>query len=142
MKFTFLIFAGAGILLLAISGLLYLGEANFLSRAVPATGTVTDLERSSSSEGGYSYCPVIQFTSRDGQVVSYEGNVCSDPPAYAIGDRVELVYDPEDPEHVQMDNFWSKYVAVFVTGVIGAPLTLVGLIGLIGSRLRRGASSG
>jgi hypothetical protein len=132
MKIFSLIFGGLGVLLLLIAGVVYLGEANFLRRAEPATGTVVELFRSIHDEGGNSYCPVFQFTTREGHVVSYRGNVCASPPAYKVGDRVELFYDPADLNHVQMNSFWSKYVGVFVLGVIGAPFTLLGLISLIG----------
>jgi len=131
MKIFSLIFGGLGVLLLLIAGLLYLGEASFLRRAERATGTVVVLYRSIGDEGGNSYCPVFQFTAADGEVVTYRGNVCASPPAYKVGDRVELFYDPGNVEHVQMNNFWSKYVGVFVLGVIGAPFTLLGLISLI-----------
>ncbi len=134
MKIFSLIFGGLGALLLLIAGLLYLVEASFLGRAELTTGTVTKLERTLSAGEGYSYCPVFTFTSRDGRAVSYQGNVCADPPAYKVGDRVELFYDPGNVKHVQMNNFWSKYVGVFVLGVIGAPFTLLGLVSLIAGR--------
>jgi hypothetical protein len=130
MKIFSLIFGGLGALLLLIAGLIYLGEARFLGRAERATGTVVDLYRSIHDEGGNSFCPVFEFTTQDGQVVTYRGNVCASPPAYKAGDRVKLIYDPGNVKHVQMDNFWSKYVAVFVLSVIGAPFTLFGLISL------------
>ena len=128
------IFGGIGVLLLLIAGLLYLGEASFLGRAERTTGTVVDLYRSIHDEGGNSYCPVFQFTAGDGGVVSYRGNVCASPPRYKVGDRVALYYDQGNVKHVQIDNFWSKYVGVFVLGVIGAPFTLVGLWGLLADR--------
>jgi hypothetical protein len=127
MKSLAIAFSGIGVLLLIIAGVMYLAEVSYLARAERTTGTVVDLYVSISDEGGNSFCPVFEFTARGGQAVRYRGNVCTSPPSYKIGDREELLYDPGNVKSVQMDNFWSKYVGVFVLAVIGAPLALVGL---------------
>ncbi|HEY2982253.1 MAG TPA: DUF3592 domain-containing protein, partial [Anaerolineales bacterium] len=102
MKIFVITFGGIGLVMLAIAGMLYFREQSFLQRAETATGTVTDFNMSSSSEGGSSYCPVIEFSTRDGQPVRYYGNVCSAPPAFDLGDQVEVLYDPDNLDNVQM----------------------------------------
>ncbi len=121
MKTFTIIFGGLGLILPAIAGVLYLNEQKFLSRAEQVTGTVVDLDRSDDA-----YCPVIEFQTKRGEPVRYYGNVCSSPPSYDLGERVDVVYDPQNIRHVQMTGFWSQYVGVFVLGVIGLPFFLLG----------------
>jgi hypothetical protein len=120
-----------GLVLLGIGALLFWREQTFLSKAELVTGTVVDLDYSSSSDGGGSYCPVIEFTTQNGQAVRYYGNVCTNPPSYDLGDKQEVLYDPENIDRVQMNGFWSKYVGPFVFAVIGLPFFILGLLSLI-----------
>ena len=134
MKIFVLIFGGIGAILLAIAGLVYFREASFLNRAESATGTVTDLDLSSSNDGGSTYCPIIEFTTKAGEPVRYHANTCSSPPSYDIGEQVDVVYDPQDIRHVQMKSFWSQYTGVVVLSCIGLPFFLLGLSGLFMGR--------
>jgi uncharacterized protein DUF3592 len=71
------------------------------------TGTVVRLEESSSSEGGCCvYAPVIEFNTNS-QTYSFEGDNASDPPAYEVGEVVNVIYDPTDPSTAQI-NRWSE----------------------------------
>jgi hypothetical protein len=134
-----LIFGGVGALLLLIAGILYFREQAFLSRAETVTGTVSDFEISSSDDSN-SYCPVIDFRTRRGESVKYFANVCSSPPSFDIGEKVEVVYDPENIKHVQMNGFWSKYVGVFVLAAIGLPFFLIGAWGLLPGKAKAATS--
>ena len=71
------------------------------------TGTVTELEESSSSEGGCCvYSPVIEFQA-NGQSYQFDGGNASYPPAYEVGETVSVIYDPENPNTAQI-NKWSE----------------------------------
>jgi len=129
MKGFGMIFIGIGGLLLAIAAFVFFREQAFLGRAQTVTGTVSDFDVSN-SEDSNSYCPVIDFRTRNGESVEYHANVCSAPPAFDIGDKVEVVYDPEDIRHVQMNGFWSKYVGPVVLAAIGLPFFLWGARGM------------
>lgn len=134
MKTFVLVFGGIGLILLAIAGYVYWREQTFLTSAETVTGTVVNLDMSSSSEGGTTFCPIIEFTTKAGEDVRYFGNVCSNPPDYEIGDQVEVYYDPQDIGHVQMKSFWSQYVGVLVLSCIGLPFFLLGLWGVFMGR--------
>ena len=114
MRCLTVIFGGVGVILLLIAGFFYLKENNFLRAAELTTGNVVQVERHLSVDSGYVYCPVFEFTARDGKTVDYTSTVCSDPPSYKVGDQKELYYDAADPSQVQMKDFWSEYTAVFV----------------------------
>jgi len=71
------------------------------------TGTVVRLEESNSSEGGCCvYSPVVEFDA-NGQTHSFESDNASDPPAYEVGEVVNVIYDPSDPNTAQI-NKWSE----------------------------------
>ncbi len=131
MKIFVAVFGGIGVILLAIAGIVYVREQRFLARAQPASGTVVDLDLSSDSDGSSTFCPVIEFTTEAGEPVRYYGNVCSNPPAYNVGQQVEVVYDPQKITHVQMSGFWSQYTGVVVLTCIGLPFLLITLWGVM-----------
>jgi hypothetical protein len=132
MKIFSCLTVAVGILLLLIAAATFLFEMNYLRRAQLVVGTVTELYRSLSVDSdGYTYCPVFEFSTQDGGKIKYRANVCASPPAYKVGDQRELYYDPNNTKHVQMNNFWSKYTAPFVFGVIGGVFFLFGLISFI-----------
>jgi len=135
MKLFVLVFGGIGAVLLAIAGLVFLREQSFLKTAEVATGTVTDFNLSSSSDGGGgTYCPVIDFTTHAGEAVKYYANMCSSPPSYDVGEQVEVLYDAQNIKNVQMKGFWSQYLAVIILSAIGTPFFLVGLWALFAGR--------
>ena len=71
------------------------------------TGEVVRLEESDTTEGGCCvYSPVIEFNV-NGQAYSFEGDTASYPPAYDLGEEVDVLYDPADPDTAQI-NKWSE----------------------------------
>jgi hypothetical protein len=78
---------------------------------VTTTGTVIELEASDSSEGGCCvYSPVIEFTANDDQTYTFEGDTASDPPAYDVGEEVNVLYDPNDPETAQINKWTERWL--------------------------------
>jgi len=126
MKIFALCFTVAGVILLAISGILFIREFVFLGRAETTSGTVTAYSTYTDSEDTTLYCPVIKYTTREGQNNSYTSNSCSAPADFKIGDQVQMVYDPGNTKNVQIQNFWDEYVGTLITGLIGLPFFIVG----------------
>lgn len=83
-------------------------------------GTVVDLVEhtyTSTSNGhrrtGYTYAPVVQYMA-NGREYTVESRTSSNPPAYAVGDMVEVHYNPDNPE----ESFFDKDSLVVVLGVV------------------------
>jgi hypothetical protein len=95
------------------------------NEGMTTTGTVVRLEESNSSEGGCCvYSPVIEF-SANGQTHSFEGGNASDPPAYDVGEVVNVIYDPADPATAQINKWTERWLfpiliipAMIVTALI------------------------
>lgn len=73
-------------------------------------GTVVRLNEQSDGEGGCcTYVPVIDFTVNN-QVYTFEGDNASDPPAYEVGEQVNVRYDPTNPNTAQIDSFFERWI--------------------------------
>lgn len=47
------------------------------------------------------------------------GSVSSEPPAYAMGEEVEILYRPEDPSIARINSFTENWLVTSVFGVLG-----------------------
>lgn len=109
----FSVFAFLGSILLVIG--FYNGLIVFKSRqaGIQVEGVVVELLRSNKN----SATPVIEYTSYDGQKRLHTGNVYTSPPAYSIGERVKLWYDPTDPSKVSISGLESWFALIFLGGM-------------------------
>ncbi len=102
-------------------------------RRVP--GTVVEMR-----EGN----PTARISPPDKIVVRYEAedstrqatiNLDDESPRYRVGQQVEVVYDPDDPDRVRTseeDNDPSWAVTIFVYGLVWAPIAIVvGIVRLV-----------
>ena len=100
---------------------------NNLDNYVLTHGTVIDFEKSTDPEGGgYSYSPIVSFEDRNGIEHIYNSNNASDPPAYEVGEKVELYYNSTDPEDAFINSFIEKWVIGIVLGIVGLVLIPIG----------------
>lgn len=82
-------------------------------------GSIVDIE------GG---CPTASFTTLDGTLGEYHSSTCSTPPAFAIGERVAVYYDPQNPERARIDSFTENWIGSLIVGGIGLIFLLIGLL--------------
>lgn len=74
------------------------------------TGTVIEMEESSTNEGGCCvYSPVIEFQV-NGQTYTFDGGNASNPPAYQVGETVPVIYDPNDPDTAQINKWGERWL--------------------------------
>jgi hypothetical protein len=74
------------------------------------TGTVTRLEESETSEGYCCvYAPVVEFQV-NGQTYSFEDSNATSSSDYAVGSEVRVLYDPQDPNTAQINEFTSRWL--------------------------------
>ena len=126
------IFIAMGLLFLATMGLALWLQAG-RGGAEKTTGSVLRYEMSGGrSSGGQPgaplYCPVVGFSTGDGQWIELISSACARPPAYAIGESVEVDYDPAAPEMAAFGGFFTRHLVSLVFGGIGAIFTILGLI--------------
>jgi uncharacterized protein DUF3592 len=72
-------------------------------------GTVALSERSDSNSGCCTYVPVVDFKVNS-QVYTFEGDNASYPPAYEVGEHVNVRYDPTNPNIARIDSFLERWI--------------------------------
>ena len=103
---------GIGMLFLAGAALLGWGSLRHVLYAERADGNVIEMRRE-----GSMYAPVLRFRLPNGESREVK-DLGSGAPDFAVGDKVTILYMPEDPDDFRIDTFdrlWfsSIFVAVF-----------------------------
>jgi len=85
-------------------------EALYLrAHGLRTTGTVLN------ADGG----PLFEYTTNEGRTRQLQSHVASNPPKYAIGDKVPLIYDPAKPSRAKIDSFSDQWLATGLFGGFG-----------------------
>lgn len=122
-----LAFSAIGVLLLGLAFYFYSDSRSLLDEGLSAEGEVVKLLRMRSSEGGISYRPVVVFNDESGKPVEITSRVSSNPPAYSVGERVEVLYRPGQADRASIKGFVSLWLGATIAGVLGLLFVLVGL---------------
>lgn len=93
-----------------------------------APGTVIDTVISRGSKGGNVSYPVVRYTAQDGRSYEFESSSGSEPPAYDVGDAVEVLYWANDPQNGTIKGFFSLWGASLIVGVLGFVFTGAGVL--------------
>jgi hypothetical protein len=120
-----------GVGLLAGAGWSYASTHRFLARAAEATGTVVKLAVRHHTERGRrrtSHHPVVGFETARGVHIEFESHFGSDPPAYRVGDRVPVLYDPADPREATIRTFLSLWLVTLILAWVGLILAGIGAV--------------
>jgi Protein of unknown function (DUF3592) len=118
------LFAGIGVLLLAVAAVTAFLTFRFLAGSERADGTVIDLRESyDSQDDTTSYYPVVRFETAEGQPVRFESDVSTSDD---VGDTVEVFYDPDDPNDAKLAGFFNLWGLSLIFGALGAVFTGVG----------------
>jgi hypothetical protein len=129
------LFPVIGVGLLIGAGYAVYRTNQFRRTASEAIGEVVDYYEydSSDDDGGttHMYDPVIRFTPEGGGVVERRSGLGSSSRDYKLGQRIRLLYDPQDPEKFQINSPFRLYFAAGVLAFIGIVFTLVGVIVLL-----------
>lgn len=124
-----LIFMSLGILMLAFGFYFFYDNYQFAKRAVPVVGHVVDYDSyySTDDDGGGStmYTPIYEYTYQ-GNKKTHASSVSSSGRDFDIGEEVEILVDPDDPNEILVNTFWDRYFAVVILGFLGSLFTGLG----------------
>jgi hypothetical protein len=98
---------GAGIF---VGGFLFLQHRyEFMQIALPAMGTVVELEESYSDDS-YVYYPIVEYAPPNSyDLIRFRHNSGSNPPSYRIGEEVDVLFDPDDVNNAMIDSGLFNY---------------------------------
>lgn len=79
------------------------------------------------------FCPTVAFATTDGQPQEVDLNECANPAKYAVGDSIDIYYNPNNPNQVQIkggNGLLGANIGGAVLGLISAVSCLSGLVSL------------
>ncbi len=107
-----LVLLTTSLVFMGIAGWLFYQQKLLENRGMTAIGTVTRLVASTDSDGT-TYAPVFEFKTQGGRTFEIQSDSYSSPPAYEVGQRVTIIYDPEKPSNAQIDGQNTLLVIIF-----------------------------
>jgi hypothetical protein len=100
---------------------------NWAQSAERVDGTVIELvERN--TEGGKTYSPVVEFSDSLGQRHEYHSSTSSYPPRHAVGEKVPMLYDRDNPKSATIHHWFYLYFGpgiCFSIGIVSIFLALI-----------------
>jgi len=104
------VFIGLAVVDLAITFFIYRHTHGFVQSASRAQATITKMVERPGGDSGSVYYPVFSF--QDSNRLSHEVYSSSGqyPPAYEVGDKVTVLYQPDKPESAEIDSFWDVWL--------------------------------
>jgi hypothetical protein len=125
-KFAYIALA-IGAVLLLISLKLWTNTRSFVARATTTQGVVTEIIAVRDNDGGSdTYKPVVQFTTADGQAVTFTSSFSSRPSAYDVGQTVPVLYIPGKAHEARIEGFGSLWMGPLILAGLGAMFGLIG----------------
>lgn len=90
-----------------------------------ADAEVVDLRARGGGEDGPVYYPIVRFRTADGQEVVAQTGGGSSPPPARPGDRVQVLYQPGNPQTVSLDTLMGRAVApMWIFILVGLGITV------------------
>jgi hypothetical protein len=125
------VFIGVAVLMCVISVLTGVSAWRKISREMEAPGRVVEMITRRDEQGNEFYYPVVAFALADGSRRTVQMAEGSWPPAYAVGDEVTVLYDPEKPLEARMKSTSgtvSLWIWTLVSGILAAAFILATLL--------------
>lgn len=110
-----IILALPGIVFAFIGGVWCFNVHNFVQSAEHTEGTVIEL-----AENNGSFSPVVEYADSQGQQHQYRSTARSNPPAYSVGDKVEILYERGRPDSANINHWVYLYLFPFIFFAIAA----------------------
>lgn len=125
-------FLGAPIILL-LTGLAFFGVGGgltyyqfvFKMDALQAPGEVIGLSERCDDDG-CTYYPQVNFSTQNGERVTYESSFGSSPPEYEVGEAVTVFYKSEDPANAIIAGEGGILRIIFMS--VGGLVSLAGML--------------
>lgn len=94
-------------------------EANILLKSGVETDAIVIENVKDQTHEGSSYRPKFEYHDRFGSTRNALGDMGSNPPAYSVGEKVRLVYNPNDFDQVKVKSYWGLHGATVMSLLLG-----------------------
>ena len=102
-----------------------------LDSGVKTTATVVDLVKRAkgTDDTHHKYSAVFRYKTQAGSAHRVTSSYASYPAPYDIGEEVEIIYNPNDPEDYKVDSFWGLYRWVIFAFFFGGMIVVISGVG-------------
>ena len=112
-----------------VPGLVALGQDLAFAVRAQRVEAVFDAAALRNSSYGLMYYPEFTYRTKDGQELTYKSSLGSSDQEYSKGDRITVLYDPAQPDHVEADSLFGVWLPpvlmlppAFLVVLIGAAI--------------------
>ena len=125
--------------MLLAAGYLGYDQLIFGMSAGRADGVVLDLvsDRRPGFPTRTVFAAVVRFEDGAGAPHQFAEPISANPPPYARGQRVAVLYDPVSPEKALIDSFWGRFFLPVLFGGLGLLFLLFGRVFFSPAALQR-----
>lgn len=123
-----LLFLVLGLGLSAGAFIAFARTRTFLATAYTTTGEVRALEAYPDEHGGTLYRPVLRFRTHAGEETECRTTVGSSTPGFQVGQRLDVLYNPEEPSDARITGFMQLWLPTLILGTLGGVFVLVGAL--------------
>jgi len=118
-----------GALLLMGSSAIIVKNVSFIISSQKAHGVVTDMIKPYNTSGSkhVTSAPVVEFTLKNQRSVTFTSDVSTHPPAYKVGEKVEVYYNPSNPQKAKINSFGDLWFFSFVFACASCLLVGIGV---------------
>ena len=85
------------------------------------------VKQGSRDQYGQAYAPRFEFQTPDGERREVLSDTGSSPAGFSVGDRVTVLYKPDDPSNAKIDTFGQLWLFPVIVGVIAVIAIVVGI---------------
>jgi hypothetical protein len=122
-----LTFAVIGLVALVIGILWIRSTKERLKTMINHTGTVVEKVRVERPGETANFYPVVEFKTQTGEVFRFEGKTSGPENEYKIGEQVEILYDPQDPQGAMINSWKELWFPSIAMMIIGGGMLVLGI---------------
>lgn len=114
-----------GIALFSVAIYHYIQTKKLLHNGIRTTAEVVQNNSvRDEKDGSFLYQPLLEYTVK-GQAFTMVSNFRSNPPAYKLGDKVDIIVAADNANHTRIVSYWGLYLAPIILMVFALPLLVV-----------------
>ncbi len=123
-KMIYSILLTTGIIFLILSFIVFRNSLSLIKNGYKATAIVIDLQNILSNNTS-DLTPIFKFTTTTGQEIIFKGFGASSPPAFNIGEKVNIIYNPDNPNEAKVLTYFGVFGLTIILTALSIPMIVI-----------------